>query len=614
VFLGQIYAGEETSESRTTDVHVPVAEQMLVLLWRLGAALTEHELTFEDLLRLRLFVDDLDELPAIARAMNLEEVQWPAVSIIELPVAGRGERATPTLDAVAAPGAHAQRQLRHVAALDRSAKGSEMTIFHRSARFGPWVFLSAISAVDVGRTSAHPCPPAHTVPQRIGEEARVLFTGMEELLCEQGAELSDVVKVDSWLTFPMRDYGPLAEVRETLLDRTGMMPASAGVQVARVSAGDELLACEAIAFAPLDGGAERRHDSEPAPAASRLARYYADARTAGGYAFTSGEVPDGRGSAQAQAREVYERLRSHLAAHDASPTDVVQQTVFVRRAGEGDVIAAAAREFYGADTPIPPTTLLTVADIGFHPGCDVEIELVATPTGSAPMPDDSPMNDAAATTDPLELDLAALDERERYFLLTSVVVPRPIAWVSTLAPDGTRNLAPYSYFNACSATPPIVHFTSTTSRDSLANVKATGEFVVNVVDEELAPAMRVSSAALYSGEDEFEVAGLQTVPSRTVAPPRVAGAKVALECRLRQLLEMGEGTMVFGDVLHIHVERSVWRDGRVDPKLLRPVGRLSAPYFATVSEVYSLELPEDVKRRASDYTIRGCPAGPGGSA
>lgn len=213
----------------------------------------------------------------------------------------------------------------------------------------------------------------------------------------------------------------------------------------------------------------------------------------------------------------------------------------------------------------------------------------------------------------LELDLAALDERERYFLLTSVVVPRPIAWVSTLDAQGTRNLAPYSYFNACSATPPIVHFTSTTSRDSIANVRATGEFVVNVVSEDLAPAMRVSSAALYSGEDEFEVAGLRTVPSRTVAPPRVAGAKVALECRLRQLLEMGEGTMAFGDVLHVHVERSVWREGRVDPELLRPVGRLSAPYFTTVSDVYSLELPEEVKQRTGDYTIRGGPAGPAGS-
>jgi flavin reductase (DIM6/NTAB) family NADH-FMN oxidoreductase RutF len=222
-------------------------------------------------------------------------------------------------------------------------------------------------------------------------------------------------------------------------------------------------------------------------------------------------------------------------------------------------------------------------------------------------------NEEAAAGTPLELDLAALGERERYFLLTSVVVPRPIAWVSTIAADGTRNLAPYSYFNACSATPPIVHFTSTTSRDSIANVRETGEFVVNVVSEDLAPAMRTSSATLRDSEDEFEVAGLRVAPSRTVAPPRVAAAKVALECRLRQILEIGEGTMAFGDVLHVHVDRSVWRDGRVDPTLLRPVGRLGAPHLTTVAEVYSLELPAEVRAQVGDYSIRGGPAGPEGS-
>jgi enamine deaminase RidA (YjgF/YER057c/UK114 family) len=380
VFLGGLSTGDATGEPRAADAHGSVAEQTHALLWRLGATLAEHELAFDDLLRLRLFVGDLDELPAIAQVMSLDEVQWPAVSVIELPAPGHRERAELTLDAVAAPGACARRQLRQAAALDQSSSSSEMTVFHRSARFGPWVFLSAISAADAEQPSAHRCSPPHTAPQRIGEESRALFAGIEQLLRAQGAELRDVVHVGGWLAFPMREYAPLAGVRETLLDRAGLMPASAGVQVARVGADDELLAFEAIAFAPLDG-AEHRRDGELAPAPSRLARFYADARPAGGYVFTSGEVPDGRGSAQAQAREVYERLRSHLAAHDASPAGVVQQTVFVRRAGEADVIAAAAREFYGADTPTPPTTLLAVADIGFHPGCDVEIQLVASADG-----------------------------------------------------------------------------------------------------------------------------------------------------------------------------------------------------------------------------------------
>jgi flavin reductase (DIM6/NTAB) family NADH-FMN oxidoreductase RutF len=210
----------------------------------------------------------------------------------------------------------------------------------------------------------------------------------------------------------------------------------------------------------------------------------------------------------------------------------------------------------------------------------------------------------------LEFDLASLDPRSRYFLLTGAVVPRPIAWVSTVDEHDNRNLAPYSYFNACSATPPIVHFTSTAPKHSIANVKATGEFVVNIVSEELAQAMRISSAVFESGQDEFEWAQLDATPSVRVRPPRVARAKVALECRLRRLLEMGEGTMAFGDVLHVHVDRSVWRDGRIDPTLLAPVGRLSGLNYTTVTDVYQLDVPEDVQRQVDDYRIQGGLAGP----
>jgi flavin reductase (DIM6/NTAB) family NADH-FMN oxidoreductase RutF len=212
--------------------------------------------------------------------------------------------------------------------------------------------------------------------------------------------------------------------------------------------------------------------------------------------------------------------------------------------------------------------------------------------------------------DDLELDLDSLDPRARYFLLTSVVVPRPIAWVSTLDGEGKRNLAPYSYFNACSATPPIVHFTSTAPKHSIANVRDTGEFVINIVSGDLAQGMRTSSALFPSGEDEFEWAGLEAAPSVRVRPPRVRRARVALECRLRKLLDMGEGTMAFGDVLHIHVDRSVWRDGRVDPVLLAPVGRLSGLNYTTVTDVYRLEIPEEIRRQVEDYRIQGGPSGP----
>jgi flavin reductase (DIM6/NTAB) family NADH-FMN oxidoreductase RutF len=190
--------------------------------------------------------------------------------------------------------------------------------------------------------------------------------------------------------------------------------------------------------------------------------------------------------------------------------------------------------------------------------------------------------------DDLELELANLEPRERYLLLTSVVVPRPIALVSTLDGQGARNLAPYSFFNLCSASPPIVHFAATRARDSIANVRSTGEFVVNVVGEELAPAMHASSAQTAREEDEFELAGLQAAPSRAVGPPRVAQARVALECRLRELVQMGEGTIVFGDVVHVHVARAVWREGAVDPALLRPLARLGGDRYAAVTDAFTL--------------------------
>jgi enamine deaminase RidA (YjgF/YER057c/UK114 family) len=341
----------------------PAAEQARSALSRLEGALGERGLALEDLLRLRLFVRDLDELPAVEAALD-ERMgsQRPAVSVVEPPPDSAEPGVALTLDAAAAPDAREHRRLGH-----------------NSVRLGPWVFVGATTPPAGGAPSSSPPDDpdsADSMTQRIGEGSRALFTYLEELLRAQGAALSDVVKVGGWLSFPMRYYAPLGRVRDALVDRAGLMPASAGVQVARVGAAGELLSLEALAFSP-EEGAEHCCAGERAPAPSRLARFYADARAAGGYVFTSGEVPDGRGSTRAQAREVYERLGSHLAAHGASPASVLQQTVFVRHARDGAAVAAAAREFYGADIPPPSTTLLPVADIGFHPGCDVEIELVA---------------------------------------------------------------------------------------------------------------------------------------------------------------------------------------------------------------------------------------------
>lgn len=180
-------------------------------------------------------------------------------------------------------------------------------------------------------------------------------------------------------------------------------------------------------------------------------------------------------------------------------------------------------------------------------------------------------------------DTEELEGREGYFLITSLVVPRPIAWVSSLSSDGVLNLAPHSYFNVISSGPLIVHFTSTGVKDSLTNVKATGEFVINIVNEALLEPMNDTSANYPPEENEFEWAGLETAPSVRVAPPRVARAPAALECKLIRIVSLGNGNMVFGDVVAIHVDEGVLVDGRVDPDLLKPVGRLSGGGYTTVA-------------------------------
>lgn len=201
----------------------------------------------------------------------------------------------------------------------------------------------------------------------------------------------------------------------------------------------------------------------------------------------------------------------------------------------------------------------------------------------------------------MEIDPADLTPRQAYRLLTGVVVPRPIAWVSSLDAAGHRNLAPHSYFNIISTDPPIVHFTSSGVKDSLRNVTATGEFVVNVVTEDLVEAMNLTAASFADTDDEFAWADLDAAESTRVAPPRVAEAKVALECRHRQTVTMGNGHMVFGDVLAVQLATGLWDGDRIDPLALPAVGRLAGSGYASVTDVYELARPsvEDVHRHGA---------------
>lgn len=182
----------------------------------------------------------------------------------------------------------------------------------------------------------------------------------------------------------------------------------------------------------------------------------------------------------------------------------------------------------------------------------------------------------------------------------ALVAPRPIGWMSSLDAEGRANLAPFSFFNAVADTPPMVMYSSTgrklgrdESKDTLANIRATGEFVANIVPLSLQDAMNLSSAALPADVDEFDRAGLGRTPSVMVAPPRVAAAPAALECRLWRIIDLpGEANhLVFGEVVGIHIEDAVIRDGIVDVTLYRPLARLGYRDYAAVAEVFALDRP-----------------------
>ena len=176
--------------------------------------------------------------------------------------------------------------------------------------------------------------------------------------------------------------------------------------------------------------------------------------------------------------------------------------------------------------------------------------------------------------------------------LNAIVAPRPIGWISTVSRDGALNLAPYSFFNLFAYTPPLIGFSSTGWKDSVANAEATGEFVWNLATRDLAEAMNASSAGVAAGVDEFALAGLETAPSRLVAAPRVAATPAAFECRLTQLIRLTtkEGRdldqwLVIGEAVGIHldpafIEDGVWQTARTQP-ILRGGG--PADYF-TVGE------------------------------
>ena len=180
----------------------------------------------------------------------------------------------------------------------------------------------------------------------------------------------------------------------------------------------------------------------------------------------------------------------------------------------------------------------------------------------------------------------------------SLVVPRPIGWVSSLAPDGIVNLAPYSFFNAIGDRPHYVMFSSDGVKDSQRNIEATGSFVCSLATWELKDKMNMTSAGVASNVDEFELAGLTPVAGELVAPPRVGESPVALECLFHQTLSLPGAdasrdhyNMVIGKVVGIHIDDSVIVDGRIDVTKLRPIARLGYMDYCVVDEVFTMQRP-----------------------
>jgi flavin reductase (DIM6/NTAB) family NADH-FMN oxidoreductase RutF len=161
-----------------------------------------------------------------------------------------------------------------------------------------------------------------------------------------------------------------------------------------------------------------------------------------------------------------------------------------------------------------------------------------------------------------------------YPFLTAVILPRPIAWVSTRSRAGVDNLAPHSFFTVSCVRPPIVQFTSVGRKDSLRNVEETGEFVVNFAPEPLLEQINATATDFPPDTSEFDVTGLEREPSTLVSPPRVAASPVALECVLHSTMDLGDSTIVLGRVVHAVVDTDMLVDGLPDVELLRPLSRL----------------------------------------
>lgn len=190
------------------------------------------------------------------------------------------------------------------------------------------------------------------------------------------------------------------------------------------------------------------------------------------------------------------------------------------------------------------------------------------------------------------LSPAGLPSRDLYRLAIGAVLPRPIAWVSSVDEQGRPNLAPFSFFTVVASDPLTLVFCPQAKgdgvKDTLANIQSVPAFVIHAVGEAQVVAMSRSSADLPRGESEFAYAGVTPVDSTHVPVPRVAEAPIAFECRLAAIHRFGNGSAVFGEVVAIHVDDALYQDGRIDTQALAPVGRMAGDAYVRCTDRFTL--------------------------
>ncbi|WP_293444307.1 flavin reductase family protein [Persephonella sp.] len=196
----------------------------------------------------------------------------------------------------------------------------------------------------------------------------------------------------------------------------------------------------------------------------------------------------------------------------------------------------------------------------------------------------------------MDINFKDLDPKQIYKIMTSVIVPRPIAWISTVSTDGINNLAPFSYFAGISSDPPLIAVSIGSKspgekKDTWKNIEETGEFVINMVTKELLQQMNITSLPFEKEVDEFEKAGLTPAPSLSVKPPRVKESPVNIECRRYQIIEIGKMGLILGEILTVHIRDDILNEkGYADTTKLEIIGRLGGANYCLITAENTFEL------------------------